>query len=126
MSAPLDRDDARLARLLASVRADAPPASLARARARLAARAAGASFAPPALAWRFRPAALAAAAAAGVVALAAGGLWSGGAATSSRGSLVASLASGGGSIADDLLGESGEPASDAAPHGAARDSGGPS
>jgi len=53
----VDRNEARIARLLAATRAQANPAVLARARARLAARAA----APGMLAWLGRPAALAAA-----------------------------------------------------------------
>jgi hypothetical protein len=52
-----ERDEARLARLLAAARAEADPAALARARARIAARAA----VPRAVVWLGTPAALASA-----------------------------------------------------------------
>lgn len=84
-----DRFESRMARLLAASRANANPAVLARARARLAAEAA----APAWLAWFARPSALVTACALFVAALA-GTIWWSPPATSTSGSdttLVASL-----------------------------------
>lgn len=119
-------DDERIARLVASVGAEADPAVLARARARIAAGAAEErwEFALPAgVAWLFRPLTLTGAAAACAIALAAG-FWFGGTPGTMAGgtSLIATSSETlPGALLDEL-----DAAETASPNGGLSDSGGPS
>lgn len=131
MSPERRMDDERLARLVGALGAEADPAVLARARARIAAggRAAapgGRELALPAgLAWLFRPVALSGAAAACVLALAAGFWFGGGTVAATNGSslLATSSETLPGALLDEL--ESAAPESSPA-GGVPGDSGGPS